>query len=68
MSKVTLNGEGTVATIAPPTLMDPLSTLLDPDVGLTGLNKYVQMVGAVAVGALIQNMRLGRGYNFITVA
>lgn len=68
MSQLTINEAGTSATVAPGGLKSVVTTVLDPKVGLTGSDKYIQLGLAAAVGALAQNMRLGRGYNFWTVA
>lgn len=68
MSQLTLNEAGTAATVAVGGLATSVTTILNPNIGLTGTDKYVQLAVAAAVGMLVQNVRVGRGYNFWTVA
>lgn len=65
--KVTVNAAGDAATVADATIGDIFGTLLSTDTALTGAYGLTQKVGLVVAGMVGQNMRLGRGINFINV-
>lgn len=63
--KVTLNADNTAATLAEPTISDLFTSLIDPDVAVTGMYKYMQLAGVAAVGAMASNrMHTGSFTNF----
>lgn len=66
--KVTLNADGSAATVANAEMSDILTTALSMDSAVTGWYGVIQKVGLVAVGAAIQNYRLGNGVNIFRSA
>jgi len=65
--KVVLSADGLNATVTDAVFSDILMTTFSMDSALTGTYALVQKVGLAAVGAAVQNNRLGRGYNFLKV-
>jgi len=65
--KLVLAADGLTATVATATMGDILTTSIAMDSCVTGMYGLIQKAGFAAVGAAIQNNRLGRGYNFLKV-
>lgn len=65
--KVVLAADGLTATVTEAVFSDILMTTFSMDSALTGTYGMIQKVGLAAVGAAVQNNRLGRGYNFLKV-
>jgi hypothetical protein len=53
------------ATVSDATFADLATTLFSTDSALTGSYGLIQKVGLVAIGAAVQNYRLGNGWNFL---
>jgi len=66
--KVTLSADGTTATVADATLSDVFTTLLSSDSAITGTYKYLQTAVVGVGGAMVQNVRNGRGLNIFKSA
>lgn len=65
--KVTLDAAGTAATVVDATIGDVFSTMLSTDSAVTGMYGLAQKAALVAGGMAVQNYRLGRGINFVSV-
>jgi len=61
--KITLNAAGDAATIADATMGDIFSTVLSSDSAVTGMYGLAQKAGLVVAGMVVQNQRLGNGFN-----
>jgi hypothetical protein len=61
--KMTLSADGVTATVEDAKLGDVLTSLIDPDVGLTGMYKLVQLGGLFLGGMVTQNYRLTERLN-----
>lgn len=55
--KITINADGSAATIATASLGDVITTAIDPDVVLTGTYKYVQLGAFFVAGMATQEYR-----------
>lgn len=66
--KITLAADGNTATVANATISDILTTAVSGDSCVTGTYGYVQKAAMVVLGMAIQNNRLGRGWNPMSVA
>lgn len=65
--KITLNADGTAATVADAKFSDIFTTAVSMDSAVTGFYGLGQKALLVAAGMAGQNYRLGRGLNFINV-
>lgn len=45
------------AGVSDASLGDVITSLIDPDVALTGVEKYLQLAGTAAAGAIVMNKR-----------
>lgn len=61
--KVTLSADGATATVAEATVSDVFSTIIDSNVGLTGMYGLAQKAVLFVGGMALQNNRLGQGFN-----
>lgn len=66
--KITLSADGNSATVADATFSDILTTAVSSDSCVTGTYGYVQKALIIFGGMSLQNKRLGRGWNPISVA
>jgi len=66
--KMTLSADGATATVADATLSDVATTLISTNEALTGTYRLVQDAVKVGIGMVIQNVRVGRGWNIFTSA
>jgi hypothetical protein len=55
--KLTLDAAGAAVVISTPSVTDIVTTLIDPNVALTGWYKIIQDVGLVAVGHMAGNRK-----------
>lgn len=62
--KITLNDNGTTATVEEATVGDVVTSVFDGDVALTGGHKYAQLAIAGVVGAVVQNYRVRGSVQF----
>lgn len=64
MSKVlTLNSEGTAATVAEAKVGDIFTTIVDTDKALTGAYGLIQKAGLVGAGMMVNSYRLRGSFN-----
>lgn len=69
MSKtVTLAADGTTATVADAKIADILTTAISTNTAVTGTYGLVQKAALVIGGMALQNNRLGRGWNPLSVS
>lgn len=69
MSKlVTLNAAGDAATVAEAKFVDVLTTAVSTTSAVTGIYGLVQKAAFVGLGMAVQNNRLGRGWNPLSIA
>lgn len=61
--KLTLAADGLSATVVDATLTDVLTTMIDTNASLTGIYGFAQKLGFVGIGMVVQNKRLGGGFN-----
>lgn len=62
MSKlITLNADGTAATVAEAKISDILTTLMSGQSAVTGIYGFIQRALLVATGMSVQSMRSGGG-------
>lgn len=66
--KVVLSADETTATVAPATVGDIFTTALSMNEAVTGAYGVAQKLLIGAGGAMIQNVRLGRGVNIFKSA
>lgn len=65
---VTLNAAGDAATVAEAKPTDILTTAVSTTSAVTGTYGLIQKAALVGLGMAVQNNRLGRGWNPISVA
>lgn len=63
--KIVLNAAGDAATVTAATVGDIFTTAISGNEFVSGAYKLVQMVGAAAIGAGVQNYRLTGSWNFL---
>lgn len=61
--KVTLAVDGLTATVVDATLTDVVTTIISTNESITGIYGFVQKLGLVGIGMVVQNKRLGGGFN-----
>lgn len=71
MALATVPATGAPTVNASPTLGELFKSIFSGDTAATGSDKLIvtgaTVVASMAAGAMIQNIRLGRGWNFIKV-
>jgi hypothetical protein len=60
---LTLSADETTATVADATVTDIFTTVLDQNKAVTGLYGLGQRAGLVLTGMMVQNIRVGNGWN-----
>lgn len=61
--KITLSADEKTATVADATVGDIFTTILSTDSSVTGMYAFAQRALLVAGGMVVQNVRVGNGYN-----